>query len=361
MSIDVEKLLAPVAPQNPCGEDLGYDKAFAELDLLVRGTPEHVIGSGAEEKRVPAQEPDWHEVGNRCVEMLGRTKHLRVALYLALAQLKLEGLPGLADGLAVMRGLLEKYWDGVYPRLDPEDRLDPTERINSFRELAAPLGEFQDSVRFQQRVREVPLADSRRLGRYSYRDIAIARGSIPPPASPEGQKPADLATIAAALDDTDTDRLLAASKAVEESLERIAGIGQVLAERAGEAHAVDFSGLRRLLGDIQGYLRMPLVKRGLAAPLAVETGPAGERTSPGPGAGPGGVGEIRSPADALAALERVCRYYEKQEPSSPVPLLLRRAQRLVSKSFLEIVKDLSPQMLGQIEGIAGIDNSKGQG
>jgi hypothetical protein len=56
MSIDVEKLLEPVSPQNPCGEDLGYDKAFAELDLLVRGTPEQVIGSGADLLLLPARE-----------------------------------------------------------------------------------------------------------------------------------------------------------------------------------------------------------------------------------------------------------------------------------------------------------------
>ena len=65
-------------------------------------------------------------------------------------------------------------------------------------------------------------------------------------------------------------------------------------------------------------------------------------------------GEIRSPKDVLSALEKVCQYYEQNEPSSPVPLLVRRAQRLVSKSFVEIIRDLSPEATKQVEGIGGI-------
>jgi type VI secretion system protein ImpA len=43
-----------------------------------------------------------------------------------------------------------------------------------------------------------------------------------------------------------------------------------------------------------------------------------------------------------------------------VPLLLRRAQRLVSGSFVDIIKDLSPDAVKQVELIAGIDLSAKQ-
>ena len=46
------------------------------------------------------------------------------------ALLKLRGLPGLRDGLAVLRGLIDQYWDQLYPRLDPDDNNDPLERMN---------------------------------------------------------------------------------------------------------------------------------------------------------------------------------------------------------------------------------------
>ena len=57
------------------------------------------------------------------------------------------------------------------------------------------------------------------------------------------------------------------------------------------------------------------------------------------------------------ALEDICRYFEKHEPSSPVPLLLRRAQRLVSKNFLEVIADFCPDAMNQIEKISGTTDS----
>jgi type VI secretion system protein ImpA len=65
-------------------------------------------------------------------------------------------------------------------------------------------------------------------------------------------------------------------------------------------------------------------------------------------------GDIQSPDDVRAAIDRICTYYERYEPSSPLPLLLRRAQRLVGKSFLEIMKDVSPDGVKQVESLAGI-------
>lgn len=64
-------------------------------------------------------------------------------------------------------------------------------------------------------------------------------------------------------------------------------------------------------------------------------------------------GEIESRDDALSALERVCEYYNRNEPSSPVPLLLLRAQRLAGMSFLEIVKEIAPGGLEQVLQVSG--------
>jgi type VI secretion system protein ImpA len=52
-------------------------------------------------------------------------------------------------------------------------------------------------------------------------------------------------------------------------------------------------------------------------------------------------------------LERVCEYLERHEPASPAPLLIRRAQRLMTKSFLDIVKDLLPDSVSKVETLAG--------
>ena len=65
------------------------------------------------------------------------------------------------------------------------------------------------------------------------------------------------------------------------------------------------------------------------------------------------TGEILTREDAMRVLDKVIDYFNRNEPSSPVPILLRRARRLVSKNFMEILKDLAPDGLKDAEKIRG--------
>jgi len=68
------------------------------------------------------------------------------------------------------------------------------------------------------------------------------------------------------------------------------------------------------------------------------------------------TGSIQGREDIIRVLDQVCDWYARNEPSSPVPLLLVRAKRLVSKNFVELIQDLSPGGLTEIQTIAGLDN-----
>ena len=67
---------------------------------------------------------------------------------------------------------------------------------------------------------------------------------------------------------------------------------------------------------------------------------------------------IENREDVLELLEQICAYYELFEPASPVPLLLRRAMRLVTKNFMEIIEDLAPDSLPQVVMLCGPKDSK---
>ena len=101
---------------------------------------------------------------------------------------------------------------------------------------------------------------------------------------------------------------------------------------------------------MQGYL----AKRGLGEPLeeTFEHVPGEPKSEGAPLSG-----DIRSRNDALAAMEKICQYFERHEPSSPVPLLLRRAQKLVDKNFLDVIKDVCPESIGTVQAIGGISES----
>src|SRR5688500_8079992 len=142
--ISAEELLKPLSPEKPCGEDLSYDPALTALwPEALRGKPETQFS--------PAEEPNWKEVRATCLELCGRSKDLRAALALCLAELKTDGLTSFREALAVMKGLVETYWNGVYPRLSPDDGNDPTERMNIIGSMATALGTYNDPVQFIER------------------------------------------------------------------------------------------------------------------------------------------------------------------------------------------------------------------
>jgi type VI secretion system protein ImpA len=62
---------------------------------------------------------------------------------------------------------------------------------------------------------------------------------------------------------------------------------------------------------------------------------------------------VTSRADVIRMLDKINKYYQQYEPSSPVPLLLERAKRLVPKNFFEIMEDLAPEGMAQLLVVSG--------
>jgi type VI secretion system protein ImpA len=344
-AFDIDSLLGEVSPETRCGEDLSQSSEFFELEALVRPRPPGAVQTAEE---TPMVEPNWMEIRRKAFDLLQKSRHLQVTLYLSLALLATEGLSGLRDGLYLIRGLLERFWDDLHPRLDPEDGNDPTERMNILLPLSSEPGSQWDPVRFRSRVVRVPLCNSRRVGGFSLRDIQTALGEK---TTADGvQKALQMPIIQAAFRETAPEELQASLGGACQAVEHLDGIRNVFRERTQDGTSPDLSGLRGDLEKIRRALEEyagtgPAV--GVTAPedATIDLALEGEPTTMS--------GQIRSRSDALAAIERACRYFEGQEPSSPVPLLLRRAQRLASKTFLEIIQDVCPGAMDQVTAVSG--------
>ena len=46
-------------------------------------------------------------------------------------------------------------------------------------------------------------------------------------------------------------------------------------------------------------------------------------------------------------------FLERVEPSNPAPILIRRAQGLLDRNFLEIIQNLAPEALAELQKLAG--------
>ena len=156
-SFDLEAFLAEISPDAPCGADISYDAEFLGLEKLAQGTAETQMGDHIQE----GEEPDWKKVREKSLELLQRSRDLRVILYLTLSKLNLEGLAGFHNGLALLCGAVERYWDHVHPQLDPDDDNDPTERMNIIGSLSPPVTVMsdQDPLKFIPSLMNAPLCE----------------------------------------------------------------------------------------------------------------------------------------------------------------------------------------------------------
>lgn len=342
--IDVETLLQDLSEEEPSGPNLEYDPAFFELEQAAVGKPEVQYGDTI----TPAVEPEWKVVKKLSLDLLSRTRDLRVTIPLIRSMLSLHGLPGFADGAQLIQQLVSTHWDNVHPQLDPDDDLDPMLRVNSLAALvdgATMLRELKDAVMVQ-----LP-----GLGPLSLRTLEMASGEL---ATPEGQTAVSLAMLEAALRDADPVVAAAALEAATASLDHIVELELELVRRIGSSQALNLDPLVRSLRRIRDFLGKQ------AAEDAAQTADQNEGgTDAGgdgaTGAGParrasaGISGEVESRADVVRMLDKILAYYARSEPSSPVPMLLERAKRLAPKSFFEILEDLAPDSLHQVELIRG--------
>ena len=339
--VDVDALLQEISGDTPCGEDLEYDPAFGELERAAQGKEEQQIGDTI----VEAEEPDWRVVQKLAIDLFSRTKDIRVTLYLIRASLRTSGFIGLQSGLSLLHGLLQQYWDSIYPELDVEDNNDPTMRINALVSLC-------DDQLMLNPVRATQLVSSKMMGQFSLRDIAIASGQLQP--TDDSGHP-ETATIDAAFMDADLDELQATADAISQSIDTLSGIEVFVTEQVGAANAASFAPLASVLKEARQVLLDQLARRGVnagqeAAATDDQSQAAGTVATQ---TAPAISGEIRSREDVVRTLDKIRDYYAQHEPTSPLPILMERAKKLVGMNFIEIIENLAPDAMSQIETIRG--------
>lgn len=352
--IDIDGLLGDVTAEAPCGEDLEYDPGFSRLESMAQEKPERQYGGTI----IPAEPPDWVNVKKTAVELLARTHDLRITVYLTRALLNTDGLQGFSDGLSLLRGLIEKSWEGLYPRLDPDDDNDPTSRINIISALIDPETTLRN-------IREMPLVVSRIAGRFSFRDMQIAAGVLKPiGAKDDKTPPPEQNMIDSAFQDVDLMVLRDTALALAQSRDNATAIEAAITDRVGILQSINLSSLRDLMQEMYVIVAGWLARRGYVEPSAEPEAPEADADMPGADAdqqastakGPKlVVGELNNREDVIRMLDKLCEYFARHEPSSPVPFLLKRAKRLMDKDFMEVLRDLAPGGTDHAKVILGLD------
>lgn len=305
LRIDHEALLAPVSPDDPAGPDLSYDPG--------REAIEQAFAGGAEEL-------DWDATAGLIADQAARTRDLWLAVYLARAGARGGRLEVVEDGLALLAGYLERFWDSAHPTVAEygiEGRKGACESL-------VRIGEFL------AHFRRVPLIEHPRLGRFSGADFEryAAEG-----ASVEGY-----GQFRAALADTPVEQVAAQMERLGRLRDLVARADAILSDQAAQVGqtGTNFTSTYEAIDAVIAAIRSFAAAE---EPAAV----ADAASEPTVAARPAGMaGRIESRADVARALDAVIDYYGRAEPSSPVPVALGRIKGWITMDFMAILEDIAP-------------------
>jgi type VI secretion system protein ImpA len=326
----VSEWLEPMHDEaGPCGKDLEYDNENGELQKAAQGKPENQFG--------PGEPPNWREVSEKAASLMGRTRDLRVALLWVRAQVNLNGFSSFPIGLKLIEGLLVNFWDHLHPMPDPDDQ-DPYARANALAILPQIDGLLGD-------LRQCAFFELRSVGDLRLRSIEVGLGQMSA-RSDETAMSRDQLTQMIALAVKQQPSLGELPKA---ALAGVSSLAKLLNERFAVEAAPDLRPLVNIIKNVQSLL--PVAEN--ADESSDEAG--GDTSGAGGGAAPRLTGNVKSRDDALRAIDMICEYLDRTEPTNPAQLLLRRARKLINHNFLQLMKELAPDALNEVARVMGVD------
>lgn len=324
--------LSPLGDEQPCGPNLEFEPEFLELEQAVAGKPETQFA--------PAKPPDWARAREIAESLFERTRDLRVALWWARAKVNLDGFAAVPVALALIHGLVDRFWDEVHPTPDADD--------HDFHARMSVIGGLDKLNSLLGDIRNATLCGERLLDGLRVRDVEVALDKLAP-------RPGE-----AARSHTQVRGMLAAEPALAEPLRAqtetaLASLEQIRASMASRLSAdmgLDLKVLSSMLNGVAAVLpeRIDIADETEGSDILQVDSPKLPQARHSTG-----VHSIENRQDAVRAIELVCVYLERNEPTNPAQLLLRRASRVIDKNFLQLVRDLAPDAVKDVARILGVD------
>ncbi len=346
----LEILTAPISDDNVCGENLEDDASFQNFFFTAQGEPERFDG----ENTIEAEPPDWREIENQALEFTERTKDLKLISILAQSLVNTKGLVPFSACLKAIAILLDEQWETVFPLLDEDDN-DPLERISALSNLNVPF--------VLNAVKSESIANVKGVGNITISELEKASAN-------SDDAPLTKSQIKSIFREINLEEVQLLHNALAYSLESIQDINTCLIDNAGHQYTADFEKLTGLLKSmkdgIEEYADLESDDEDSSDSDDYDNGyedddedseyddDSDNSSSRKRKAGGQMKGEIHSREDVERCLGLINKYYANYEPSSPIPVLVNRAKKLVHADFLAIVKDIYPDGLSAVQSLGGM-------
>jgi type VI secretion system protein ImpA len=334
-------LLSPISEDQPSGENLRYAPVYDKIKEARREDDDAPQGLWQRERKLA----DWPLTIKLIGETLAtKTKDLQLIAWLTEAMLRREGMSGLRDTLDLTKGMLETFWDSLYPELedgDSELRAGPLQWVGD--RLEVPLK--QSSIT-KGGLNFLQYKESRAIGteeaanqsndKRLARAAAIAAGKVT-------QEDFDKS-----FDESPKTYYVNLLATYDATLESVQGLKGVCDEKFGDL-SPNFGTLERTIEEVRQTVYILLQKKRekepdapvavaepepepepeyVPEPAAVSTGTAAAAAAPAPVRRAAALSaEPLDRNDAVARIVACAKYLRQQEPFNPASYLLLRGLR----------------------------------
>jgi type VI secretion system protein ImpA len=363
--VDLDLILQPIPGDNPSGAELRYSGLYDEIREARRADENLNQGEWQTELKVA----DFPKVLNLSVDALTtKTKDLQIAAWLSEALVKIHGFEGLRDGLKILAGIQDRFWDTLYPEIDEGDMESRANAISwvdtqvGFVLRGAPftgvagygLLDLEDSKKFDfpENLESLSGPDAEQMQKLKQQ------------AERERRVTADLWKKEIA--QTRRAAVESVNFTIEECFAALDELNKAIEAKFDRKQAPGLSGFRKSLDEVNAQVKLLLAAKREEEPdeMALDESMQASASSDGsPAAAAGGVaGAIQSRRDALKRLREIADFFKKSEPHSPVSYLVQRAAKwgdMPLEAWLqEVIKDQGTLFqLKETLGVTGETNS----
>lgn len=348
--IELESLLQPISDDNPVGDDIRESASATSPYFNIKDA--RAAARSSERNHMfdaDTSEADqlWRTVLDLAPDILkNQAKDLEVASWYTEALIRRYGFQGLRDGFKLIHGLIEQYWDNLYPLPDEdgiETRVAPLTGLN---------GEGAEGVLIVP-IRNADITQGGEPGPFSfwnYQQVLDIEKVID---EDEKRDKADklgftLADIEQAVEESSETFFVDLRDDVTETVEIYRSISQMLEQHCGINDSPPTSNIINILQDSLGVikhiakLKFPAENSESDSSEDSAQGSSAENSDAPQKSAARQTGPISSREDAFKQLKEISAFFRKTEPHSPISYVIERAVVWGDMSLENLVKELIP-------------------
>jgi len=341
--MDIDTLLSPISESQPTGADARVEPEITQNYYSLKDA--RTTARAAERSNIfdnnTSEIPEWLTIITQAPQVLcEQTKDIEICCWYTEALVRKEGFSGLKHGFELIRGLIEEYWDELYPMPDEdglETRVAPLTGLNGsgaegvlispIRNVNITAGSTHESFSLWQYQQAL---DIQKIHDENDRQNRVNSAGF------------SLTDIQQSVSETPDDFFIQTVSDLNHCIEDYRAISNKLDEYCGLDISPPTRNIINVLEECIGAIKHLAgdVLESNEEDMAENSGDVVLTTADDNP--PSSSGAITSREEAFKQLLRISDFFKKTEPHSPIPAVLQRAVDWGNMPLEQLIQELIP-------------------